>query len=75
MTFIIRQETARCMFNLPENSKNNLNFLEPLEQFTDEIKLKSIFPGDLQTYTLKHQCQQIFGPESDSCEQNLVRIL
>ena len=48
--------------------------MEPFEQFDDEIKLKSIFPGDLQTYTLKHQCQQIFGSESDSCEQNLVKI-
>ena len=24
-------------------------------------------------YDIKDQCQQIFGPESDACEQNLVR--
>ena len=76
--FFFRQETAQCMFNLPENNRNNfeknLKFTEPFEQFDDEIKLKSIFPGDLQTYTLKQQCQQIFGSESDACQQNLVRI-
>ena len=60
--------------SLATNFEKNLKFTEPFEQFDDEIKLKSIFPGDLQTYTLKQQCQQIFGSESDACQQNLVRI-
>ena len=65
------------MFNTPEKGLSDrikkYEYQDTLEQFSDEIKLKATFPGDLQHYKLKHQCQQIFGPESDVCDHNLVR--
>jgi len=54
------------MFNVPEKIANSV------EHFKEETKVKAIFPGDLQMYAIKNQCQQIFGPESDACEQSLV---
>ena len=45
------------------------------DAFKEETKIKAIFPGDLQMYEIKNQCQQIFGPESEACDQNLVNYL
>ena len=63
------------MFNSPERNPNFINkklkYEDTLEQFNDDTKIKAIFPGDLKMYNIKDQCQQIFGPESDACEQNL----
>lgn len=76
----LRQDNARCMFNVPDQRSGNyfnktLAYQDTLEQFNDEIRLNAIFPGDLESYNLKQQCQQIFGPESDSCEHNLVILI
>ncbi len=64
------------MLNLPEKNPdfNNkyLKFDETFEQFNDELRNRAQFPGSLQMYDIKYQCQQIFGPESAACEQNLV---
>lgn len=72
----LRQDNARCMFNTPDMNENYFNktlyYQDTLEQFNDETRLNAVFPGDLQSYNLKHQCKQIFGPESDSCEHNIV---
>ncbi len=77
VVWIKRLDAAHCVFNVPEKKINyenkTMNFHDTLEQFSDEIRLKATFPGDLQPYKLKHQCQQIFGPESDVCDHNLVR--
>ena len=54
-----------------DNINKQHTFEDTLEQFSDEIKLKATYPGELQAYALKQQCQQIFGPESDVCEHNL----
>lgn len=66
------------MLNVPKRNSDNLNnifeFEDTLEQFNDEIKFKATFPGELQAYELKNQCQQIFGPESDVCDHNLVKL-
>lgn len=61
------------MFNLPEKNPNfldkELKYEDTLEQFNDKTKIQASFPGEM--YEVKRQCQQIFGLESDSCEQNL----
>jgi hypothetical protein len=54
------------MFNMPEKSLN------PIGHFKEKINVNAIFPGGLEMYEIKNQCQQIFGPESEACEQNLV---
>ena len=54
------------MFNIPEKSLN------PIGHFKEETNVNAIFPGGLEMYEIKNQCQQIFGPESEACEQNLV---
>jgi hypothetical protein len=63
------------MFNLPEKNPNflakQLKYEDTLEQFDDKTISRATLPGDLQMYEVKRQCQQIFGLESDSCEQNL----
>ena len=73
---LLRMDSASCLFNIPERRMNEFNkqfnFEDTLEQFNDEIKLKATFPGELQSYELKDQCQHIFGPESDVCDHNLV---
>lgn len=72
-------DSASCLFNIPQRKMNiynsQFNFEDTLEQFNDEIKLKATFPGKLQSYDLKDQCQHIFGPESDVCDHNLVSQL
>lgn len=74
----LRLDTASCLFNEPVKKKNAddnaYRFEDTLEQFSDVIKLKATFPGELQAYELKHQCQQVFGPESDVCDHNLVKF-
>lgn len=49
-----------------------MKFDHTFEQFNDELRERAQFPGSLQMYDIKYQCQQIFGPESSACEQNLV---
>jgi hypothetical protein len=80
----LRTERASCLFNEPivvnlnsdkNNKRNNFQFKDTHEQFSDEIKLKAILPGELMLYEIKKQCQQIFGPSSDACEQNVVKQL
>ena len=61
-----RSGDAQCIFNIPDKTPNQIS------HFSDETKHKAIYPGDLQMYEIKYQCKHIFGPESDSCEQNLV---
>jgi hypothetical protein len=60
------------MFNVPKRNSDTVEIEDTLEQFNDEIKFKATYPGELQAYELKNQCQQIFGPESDVCDHNLV---
>ena len=72
----LRSDIGYCMFNVPDSIYNNwdISFDDNFEQFSEELKLKASFPGELMLYNLKNQCQQIFGHESDICPNNLVII-
>lgn len=50
----------------------SLTFEEITDQFDDNTVVNSNFPANFLRYEIKNQCQQIFGPESDACEQHLV---
>ena len=69
----LRSDSGFCMFNVPESIYNSweISFEDTFEQFSEELKLKASFPGELMLYNLKNQCQQIFGYESDICPNNL----
>jgi hypothetical protein len=75
----LRTGDAECLFNVPDKSPNFANrtllsFDDTNEQFDERTILNALYPGSLQAYEIKHQCQQIFGPRSDACEQHLVNI-
>lgn len=77
LLFLIKRTgDAECLFNVPEKNPNffnrSLKFEDITEQFDERTILNALYPGSLQVYEIKHQCQQIFGPRSDACEQNLV---
>lgn len=75
--FYFRAGDGECLFNKPSFSKNilnnNLKFEDTFEQFDDTMIQYARFPGLYNHYTLKNQCQQIFGIKSDKCDHNPVK--
>ena len=72
--YTFRTDDANCLFNEPivnpkYQNKSSGSLRDVADQFSDDTILKANFPGEM--YDLKKQCQHIFGPESDACEQNL----
>ena len=72
----LRSDNGYCMFNVPDSIYNHrdISFDDNFEQFSQELKLKASFPGELTLYNLKNQCQQIFGHGSDICPFRRVII-
>ncbi|RNA19970.1 A disintegrin and metallo ase with thrombospondin motifs 20, partial [Brachionus plicatilis] len=70
----LRAGDGECLFNIPSYSKSilnsSLNFENTLEQFDDNMIKSARYPGYNNFYSLKNQCQQIFGIKSDKCDHN-----
>ena len=64
----LRSGDADCLFNAPLATL-------PLDALgnVSEVAQRAKYPGRFaHTYSLRQQCQQIFGAASDVCDQTLV---